>query len=1078
MNSKNFFYVNELINNHIKSFNSTINGKAAKFFVLASQNNKDKKEELIAAKFYLENSINGKQIKNNYDMINQANFIDLQTDVYQKLINDIWKIDRDELLKNVINSLTKLNEINYNNFKYEKEKYIEILKNKLYSEFFTKEDLMTKIYLYFSNGINNCDDVSKKQIENLLQSILDKVKNHLINEATRLNDEITSYSYIFTDIRNRLNKYKTEIYNKFYSAIIDVVHNSYEQVLEKFYNNYIEIELKQIEMNINKTDFGKAEFLNMSINLNEIIYRESNIIINDYRNLTINQIRFLYQKNIQSLNQLFNFSDIKIKINDEIDSTYNLKLLPMLRKKCYYKPGDEGVSNYDLPEEILKDINNSIKEQISKIKNIINKMKGREYIINELPPEDFSAGKDNVYDQITRMFTNFILSYSSKEKREFEKSLGKNAVNNFKILMNNFIPSFGVDFFDRILKFNEIQKIHMLYYNLKYSLAETILYYIGLVTINKGMHLPFEIKLMLFTLNNLDSIVKIKNDYIISTLNDKLDGYFEETKNYIVNKYINDMNTNEEFDLKFNKNLKDIIIRIIRGNIHNYENEYIHMMKENIKKPFISDYIKVLNEATNDMKYFVENSKIEMKVKLDSIFSTNSDSVLSDIQKKLNNTKNAVEEYNKHFDTFKLSEEVINLLDNFGSKMIIPKYIEIKELLDKKTAELVIKNLEKYSNDFKKEYSSQNFQENVNKINKNLSSYFDKFSNTLKKYGAIEDTYKQNLEKEIVKYRRMRLLEDSNDTEKNSIQDVKMDKTFNELKKISLLLKDSIESLNLFSNLEDNVKKNISERNDEYSITEYNLEKNKNKYENYDLMVERLEELKKLSLEYYNQTQNIYNAMKNQLMNNMVQINELINTCEKVTYEIINNKYIEIKDNFNKIEDSKNSEEKEISIPTYNSDKTDNFFTVETKIENYLIDNKFTLDIVFEEGTKTPKVIGKVINNINPKVFDINFYSSIGQNDKLGRRINVAFNNISSYINIVFDARLNQAKIISNFYFDEYSIKTQYYEEKLENIPIDIMGMTIIIPGVPTIVDIDTPDEEKFNSIPCKNKTLIEDYIY
>lgn len=96
----------------------------------------------------------------------------------------------------------------------------------------------------------------------------------------------------------------------------------------------------------------------------------------------------------------------------------------------------------------------------------------------------------------------------------------------------------------------------------------------------------------------------------------------------------------------------------------------------------------------------------------------------------------------------------------------------------------------------------------------------------------------------------------------------------------------------------------------------------------------------------------------------------------------------------------------------------------------------------------------------------------------MGRRINVAFNNISSYINIVFNAGLNQARIISNFYFDEYSIKTQYYEEKLENVPIDIMGMTIIIPGVPTIVDIDTPDEEKFSSIPCKNKTLVEDYIY
>lgn len=125
-----------------------------------------------------------------------------------------------------------------------------------------------------------------------------------------------------------------------------------------------------------------------------------------------------------------------------------------------------------------------------------------------------------------------------------------------------------------------------------------------------------------------------------------------------------------------------------------------------------------------------------------------------------------------------------------------------------------------------------------------------------------------------------------------------------------MLLKDSIESLNLFSNFEDNVKKNISERINEYSITEYNLEKNKNKYENYDLMVERLEELKKLSLDYYTQSQNIYDVMKDQLINNVAKINELITTCEKVTYEIIKNKYKEIKDNFNKIEESKNSEEK------------------------------------------------------------------------------------------------------------------------------------------------------------------------
>ena len=44
----------------------------------------------------------------------------------------------------------------------------------------------------------------------------------------------------------------------------------------------------------------------------------------------------------------------------------------------------------------------------------------------------------------------------------------------------------------------------MLYYNLKHSLAETISYYISLASISGEVHLPVDIKLSLYSLNNLD----------------------------------------------------------------------------------------------------------------------------------------------------------------------------------------------------------------------------------------------------------------------------------------------------------------------------------------------------------------------------------------------------------------------------------------------------------------------------------------------------------------------------------------------------------------------------------------------
>ena len=1075
VNGKNFFKINDIIQEHIKLINETITEKNVKLQTIAVLNYKQSPKELIAGKFFFENSINGKQIKYIYDMINKDTFIDLQTHVYQNLIDDTWKVDRDELIKNIMNILKKFNETNNNNFKYEKEKYIELLKNKLYGEFYTKEDLIAKINLFFLNGINSCKDESKEQINALLDSVLNKVITHITNEASRLDNELTSYSNSFTDIKSRLNNYKTEIYEQFYSVITYVVNEFHEQILEKFYKNFIEVGITQYESYVEEKDFGTATFLNMTINLNEVINKEFKLLINDYKNLAYNQIKFLYEKNIQSLEQLFDVTSLKLKINNEIDNAYNSKLLPILQKVATHNPGDDGVSNYDLPESILQDINDFIKDKISNAKDIMKNMEGKEFIISDIAPADFSAGKDNVYDEISKQFTNFTLSYSSKERKEFNEIVGQNAINNFKSLMNNFIPSFGADFFDRILKYNEIQKIHMLYYNLKYSLAGTILYYVGLAILNKGVYLPIDIKLKLYSLNDLDTVVKSKNDYILSTLNDKLDKYFEETKNYIVNKYIDDMKTNEEFNLKFNSNLKDIIIGLISGNIHYYENEYINMIKAYIIEPFISEYKKVLNEATDDMKHCVEDTKVDMKANLEVVFSTDSDTVLSDIQTKSNNTKNAIEKYNEHF-VFKISEDVVDFLDSFGEKLIAPKYNQIKDLLDKKTAELVINNLEKLSNEFREEYSVETFENKIKQIDKNLTSSANKFINILKKYGSIKDNYKENLEKEISNYRRIRRLEDAEGEGNNKISEIKIDKAFDELKKSSSLVKDFIQSLILFSEFEDNIKKYINQKNEEYSLAEYILEKNKNKNENYDLMIERLKELNTLSLDYYTQIQNNYEKMKEEIINNIIQISEMINTCEKNTFEIIADKYNEIKDKFNKIEEEKNSEVKEINIPPYNT-HTDEYFTVETNIKNYLIDNKFSLDIVFDDETKTFKIKGTVINNINPKNFDINFYSSIG-NEKLGRRINVAFNKISSYSNITFNADLNQANIITNFYYSDYTVNTQYYEEKDEPTTIIIMGMTITIPGSPVPHDIETPEEEKVKTIDSKNVTFVENYIY
>ena len=899
--------------------------------------------------------------------------------------------------------------------------------------------------------------------------MLSKIKTHIINESTRLSDKLTSYNKNFTSIKKRLNNYKNSIYDQLYSNITYVVDDFHEKILKKFYENYIERGLNDYKNNISNIDFGVAQFLNMSINLNEIIRKESNLLMSEYRNQTLNQIEFLYKKNIQNLDELFLFSQIKSKINNEIDNLYNSILLPVLKNKTR----EEELSSYDLPQDKIEDINNLIDKQLSETKKLMKKMEGKQ--INDQRPADFSQTKDSVYNIIIKDFSTFISDKTKTEKEEFVEITKEKTLGNFKLLLNNFICSFGVDFFNRILRFNGIQKLKLLYQKLKYSLAQTNIYYIGLVTVYEDFRLPEDIKLKLFTLNRIDSTVDSYNNLIFSNLIDELNSFIDETKIDFVNKYINDIISYPELNLKFNENLKGMIKGIITSNKEASLDEYKNIFYKYIQNPFLENYKKILNVETEHMKYFIDLTKIELKIKLKNVFSLNSDTILANIQNKLNETTEAIEKYKSHNNTFKISNEVYQFFEKFGQNYITPKYQNIKDLLDNSAIETIIKLLDELSDEFRSEYSINKFQNEVININKNLSLYFNKLEKILKEYGYIESVYMKNLNEEKSKYsRRLRGL-DLTDNDENKFIDVKLDSTFSSLKNSSLFIKNLVKSLNLFLYFEDMIEEYINRKEQEYINAQKVLMNTKNKNRKYELMVERLEELKNLSSEYYMSANSIYKEMKENIILEVNKINELLNSCEIVTFKAINNEYIKIKDEFNKLDLQKDSEIEEIPISLSEFNKTDNLFTLKTEIENYLIKNKFTLDLIFNEENKIPKVLGKVINNVKPKKFNLDFYYKIGAL-KHGDEIEITFNNISSYTNIIFEAGLNNATLMTNFNFEKYNVNIKpYYQKENSN---QIIGSGIQIPTRNKTRKIYNRTAEKNDLKPLKNITLIENYVY
>jgi hypothetical protein len=279
-------------------------------------------------------------------------------------------------------------------------------------------------------------------------------------------------------------------------------------------------------------------------------------------------------------------------------------------------------------------------------------------------------------------------------------------------------------------------------------------------------------------------------------------------------------------------------------------------------------------------------------------------------------------------------------------------------------------------------------------------------NSSLKRYGYTEEEYELNLKKEMGNYIRIRILEETDDEKikyQQQAADYKLDQSLQELKNSSDSIKEFIESLNLFSNFEEKINKYINTLNYQNGFSEKVIKKNTDYYEE---LSAKLYELNSLSLKYYNKVNLTYNNLREFIIDKIQLINELIEKNSNITYKIIANKYIDIKNNFKPINKKINDSKDSIPEADYANEGDEELnYKITTNIDIFKINNEFTLDIIFEEeDVKKPKIVGKVINNNKPNNIKIDFSSQTGQIcGKIGRIINAEINNISLSTNIIFD---------------------------------------------------------------------------
>lgn len=477
-------------------------------------------------------------------------------------------------------------------------------------------------------------------------------------------------------------------------------------------------------------------------------------------------------------------------------------------------------------------------------------------------------------------------------------------------------------------------------------------------------------------------------------------------------------------------------------------------MNKYFKDKLISSYTKVMNEKTAEMVSSVKDQRELLKSILDDIFSLEPDSVLNEINNKINNTLSSIDKYNNHFTDFKISDNLVDYLNNYGKNNIQAKFDGILDILNKETKNKITETIGKNSKNYIDYFNDKEFIEKSNNTYINIDKkYIKNINESIDEYG--KENYPNNLEKEIDRQternirRLQRLLteEEIENEHKEKIADKSIDDTFSKLLTSSNSTKRFINSFEKFNNFDKIINENINKLNSAYKLSLKRIKDNNYVEETYNNLTSILSQLKQKTLDYYNNVNNSFYTLKIHLKNSIDNIDDILNKCANITYNTFAEKYENISnvDTFN-ASNNKVSKDIEESLIVDNQNKIN---LVNYTISNILEKSNFIFNYTYkkEGDIKKPKLKASVINQSKPGKIYFKFINKQQSAGDIIDRVEVKPNNVNFTININYNtSTLNLIYVTTTVDFESYKYtrdKIQMVEEIIEK-PYFILGVPYI----------------------------------
>ena len=1060
VNENDFFKINSTINTKVNELDEYIYDVISDILdIELFFNNLDITQYSLTTRFYLENREFGRLLEELYKPLDEGNFFSMNLNKFKEMMIENWIFDGNDFSNLINDALYLTNKEIRTELNTKMEEYYEEIEGEININL--GEDIEEIIKNLYTDNIKDLNNTQITEIKKIIRNILDSIKVTIKNCMSSIKTSDNNTYYTLNDIENTMNLIKNYVYTELNNTLAYVVNEFYQNIQKSIYFNYVKNSLQEYleyqEKILSEEKVNEFTMLNSSYKIGDLVYNLTSEVVDKYDFKTQKTIYFKYLEFFEKIKSSIDFPQIKLEISEEIDQIYKTEILSVLEAHNEKADKTKNVV-YDLDKSIKIEINKTIETSMSSIKNIVVTTEGSnfkvefKYKIDVEVIEKESKVIKPIYESIKE-----ILSVQKKEQiTKINTEIQNIIISNLRDFLNNVIPFFGNDFFNRIVDYNLNFKVLDLYDNLHYHLAQLFLYYSALGNYKDDVKaLPIDLKKGLLRLNHIDKLIDEKRDNIIDLLDEKLNELIDNLKGVVKEKYTSYLKENTIIQNAFSTQILEAIDENLFEIMPQLEKEYNDALEIYLKKRFKNRYENILNEKTDEIIEKFRKDRERLNKEMDDVFSEEIDNDLHEVNENFDNTRESIRNYYKFLRTFNISEDLKEYFKLYANNSIVPLFQNFRDELNRKTFELIKETINNNSAEIEKINQTEFYYKM-----REFMDYFEKYYYSPIKEGLFEygyPSYNASLEerrKELLISEETRIKEGEEDSQSIEIlrQESKdVEETFEQLYNLGYNAYIYYLGCSEYSYMINRLTNNNKILNLNYKYLRQWIIENKYIKEIHQFLMDKLDSLNLILSGYYSYSKTGLNNFRSDMGTNIyTYIFNKIDLYRNITANTLNKEYFKILNTT-----------KDFYVLYKDIEGKTDFFDYKRKTEHMINRASGTLINIkgyseFEFNTtllyskngslfKTPRVFARIIDRTRPENLDLNIRSEYGFCGRTSFLYNVNFTDANFTMTIDYNTKSNNINITTYTDFDKYYYSSQMYQipEKPSMDNITYMGYTV-----------------------------------